>query len=465
MALISTTTPEPVLNPQLIAPQPLRPTRAIVRLALPVLGEQLLIMLVGFSETLLTGRYLTSAHLAAIGQMAYVMWLLNNLYVAIDTGALAIVARRIGAGDRHGARHATNQAFVLGMVLAGAMTALGLTFVGPLVDLMGLDAQPSALATRYLRILLPALPAMMLLSIGNACLRGAGDTVPGLICMAVMNVVNLALSWSLVRGWGPLPSLGWDGVAIGAAAGYSVGGLLMGLLLLAGRSGLHLRLRYMRPDRDLLRRILGIGLPATLDVMTIIGCQFWFKWIVNQLGSLAAAAHGVAITIESLGYLPGTAFQVAASTLAGQHLGAGDRRLARHSVLTACVAGCALMTAAGLVFFTASGPLARLFISSDQAAIATQTAALLRIVAVAMPALAIHMVLTGALRGSGDTRWPLVFSLVGMLAVRIPTAYLLTSTLGWGVAGAWYAMAADLYVRCILVTIRFAHGGWQRVGV
>lgn len=422
-------------------------------------------MLVGFSDTLLTGRYLGPAHLAAIGQMAYIMWLLNNLYVAIDTGALAVVARLIGAGDRPGARRAANQAFVLGMVLAGAMTALGLMFVGPLVGLMGLDAEPSALATRYLRILLPVLPAMMLLSVGNACLRGAGDTVPGLICMGVMNVVNLALSWSLVRGWGPLPALGWDGVAIGAAAGYGVGGVLMGLLLVAGRSGLHLRPRWMRPDAELLRRILSVGLPATLDVMTILGCQFWFKWIVNQLGSLAAAAHGVAISIESLGYLPGTAFQVAAATLAGQHLGAGDRRLARHSVLVSCAAGCAVMTTAGIVFFTAAGPLARLFISSDEAAIAVQTAALLRIVAVAMPALAVHMVLTGALRGSGDTRWPLLFSLLGMLAVRIPAAYLLTQVFGWGVAGAWYAMAADLYVRCFLVVFRFAHGGWQRVGV
>lgn len=462
--MTSATTPLPVANPLRPETRPPRPARAIARLALPVLGEQLLIMLVGFSETLLTGRYLSPAHLAAIGQMAYVMWLLNNLYVAIDTGALAVVARRIGAGDRRGARRATNQAFVLGMALAGAMTALGLMFVGPLVDLMGLDAEPSALATRYLRILLPALPAMMLLSVGNSCLRGAGDTVPGLLCMAVMNVVNIALSWSLVRGWGPLPALGWDGIAIGAATGYGVGGLLMGVLLLAGRSGLHLRARLMRPDAAILRRILGIGLPATLDTMTILGCQFWFKWIVNQLGSLAAAAHGVAISIESLGYLPGTAFQVAASTLAGQHLGAGDRRLARHSVLLACAAGCAVMTTAGIVFFTFAGPLARLFVSAGEAAIAEQTAALLRIVAVAMPALAIHMVLTGALRGSGDTRWPLLFSLVGMLAVRIPTAYLLTHTFGWGVAGAWYAMAADLYVRCVLVVFRFAHGGWQRVG-
>ncbi|HEX7450332.1 MAG TPA: hypothetical protein VF306_22420, partial [Pirellulales bacterium] len=91
--MTSAATPPPVINPPRPETRPPRPARAIARLALPVLGEQLLIMLVGFSETLLTGRYLSPAHLAAIGQMAYVMWLLNNLYVAIDTGALAVVAR------------------------------------------------------------------------------------------------------------------------------------------------------------------------------------------------------------------------------------------------------------------------------------------------------------------------------------------------------------------------------------
>lgn len=439
--------------------------RQIARVALPVLGEQVLIMLVGFSDTCLTGKYLGPDHLAAIGQMAYVMWLLNNLYVAIDTGALALVARLIGAGDRRGARLATNQAVVLGIAFAAAMTVLGLTFVGPLVRLMGLDPEPSLLATRYLTILLPALPAMMLLSVGNACLRGAGDTMPGLVCMAAMNLVNISVSWSLVRGWGPLPRLGWDGVAIGTALGYCVGGLSMGLVLAVGRSGLALRPRLMRPNAAVARRILGVGLPAAVDVMTVLGCQFWFKWIVNQLGSLAAAAHALAINIESLGYLPGTAFQVAAATLAGQHLGANDRHLARRSVLLSCAAGCALMSAAGAAFFFAAHGLAELFLKPGETVIAQQTAALLRIVAVAMPALAIHMVFTGALRGSGDTRWPLVFSLVGMLAVRLPLAWLLTHTLAWGVAGAWYAMAADLYVRALLVTIRFAHGGWQRVGV
>jgi len=437
----------------------------MLRLAFPVLGEQVLLMTVQLSDTILTGRRLEETHLAAMSQMAYVMWFLTNLFVAVDSGATALVARFIGAGDTRMACRVTNQAFLLGIALAVCMTLVGLAFVEPLVAAMGLTDDASALAVRYLRILLPSLPLMMTLSVGNACLRGAGDTVSGFIAMIAMNVVNVLVSWGLVCGWGPLPELGWDGVAIGTASGYSVGGLTMGSRLIAGRHGLRLRWRLLRPDFDLARRLLRIGLPAGADVMTIVSCQFWFKRIVNDLGSLAAAAHGVAISIESLAYLPATAFQVAATTLAGQHLGARNHRLALHSVLVACLAGGLLMSAVSLLFFFVSQPLAWLFLSAEQAAVAERVAQLLRIVAMALPALGIHMVLTGALRGAGDTRWPLAFSLFGMLVVRIPLAYWLTQSFDLGVAGAWYAMAADIYVRCLLVVCRFMHGGWKRVEV
>ncbi len=447
------------------APERRGTLRAMLRLAAPTLGEQLLLMMVQISDTVLTGRHLSPLHLAAMSQIAYVMWLLTNLFVAVDSGATALIARFVGAGDRKTACRVTNQAFLLGVSLAACVTLFGLTLLDPLVALMGLPEEPVALATRYLRILLPVLPLMMVLSAGNACLRGAGDTVSGFVAMIAMNVVNVLASWGLACGWGPLPELGWDGVAIGTAAGYSVGGLTMGARLVRGRFGLKLRLRMLRPDIDLARRLLRVGIPAGADVMTIIACQFWFKRIVNQLGSLAAAAHGVAINIESLAYLPGTAFQVAATTLSGQHLGAKNHRQATHSVLVACLAGGGLMSSVALLFFVAAEPLAWLFLAPAEGAIAAQTAVLLRIVAMALPALAINMVLTGALRGAGDTRWPLAFSLVGMLAVRIPLAYWLTQTLDWGVAGAWYAMAADIYVRCALVVGRFFHGGWKRVEV
>jgi putative MATE family efflux protein len=303
---------------------------------------------------------------------------------------------------------------------------------------------------------------MMLEAVGIGCLRGAGDMVTGLVTMMLVNVVNITVAWSLLLGLGPLPEMGWNALPIGAACGHATAGLIPFVLLLRGRSGLRIARSLPRPDLQLMRRILRIGLPGGIDVLSIVGCQLVFLSIVNRLSTDEVAAHGVAIRIESLAYLPGYAFQIAAATLAGQFLGARDYRRAGRSVLVACLASGSLLTGAGLLLFFGADRLVHLFLGADQGGVLAIAPALLRIVSIAMPPLALVQVFTGALRGAGDTRWPLAFTFIGFLGVRLPAAYLLAIHWGWGIKGAWYAMVADVLVRCALVSYRFARGGWKR---
>lgn len=439
--------------------------RPLLRLALPVLAEQLLIMLVVYSDAIITGHYFGDAELAAINLLNYVMWFLTSLWLLVSIGSTALVARFVGAGDWDMARRVTNQSYLVGILLSVVATIAGMLFCDDAIRLLQLEDTAANRAIAYLWIFLPVLPASMIEVIGIACLRGAGDTVTGLIVMVAVNVVNIAVSWPLALGLFGLPEYGWTGLAIGTATGHLVGGLLTLAILVRGRSGLKLTWRSLVPEMPLVRRVCRIGVPGGLDVLTIISLQLWFVAIVNQLGDLAAAAHGIAIRVESLAYLPGLAFEVAATTLVGQYLGAGDHRRASRSVWMALLVGGGIIVAAGVTFFTFSVPLVDLFVNAEHTDVVETAAPLLRIVALGMPALAIHMMLTGALRGAGDTRWPLLFTIIGYLGVRIPLAYLFAQTWGWGVEGAWYAMLADLYVRCTLVSYRFLHGGWKKVVV
>jgi Na+-driven multidrug efflux pump len=144
--------------------------------------------------------------------------------------------------------------------------------------------------------------------------------------------------------------------------------------------------------------------------------------------------------------------------------------------MLACVAASALMVAAGLVFYVAATPLASFFLGGREGEVIPLAARLLRIVAYAMLPLAVSMVLAGALRGAGDTRWPLAFTVIGLLLIRVPLALWLAPPelsifgtefhgAGLGAAGAWYAAVIDIYVRGILMAARFLHGGWQRIEV
>jgi putative MATE family efflux protein len=465
----------------LLAPQPDSTTlRPILRLALPVLVGQLLDMMMGFSDKWLTGHFLPGdKYLAAVTLVSYLLGFLPSVFAAVSISATAMVARFVGAGDLEMARRVANQALVIGVGLALVLTTVAALFGARLVAVMGLQGDAADLTLDYLAIMLPVIPAMMIEQVGVAVLRGAGDTVTGVVAMTFQNVVNIVVAIALLRGWGPLPALGWRGLAYGAAAGYVSTAAIIFLRLVVGRYGLRFEWRLMRPDFPLIRRLLRIGIPGGLDIMAICGCQFWFLSIVNRLGNAAAAAHGVAITIESLSYLPGVAFQVAATTLVGQYLGARDERRAVHSVVTASRVALGIMSLSAIGFYFGADWLAVQFVG-DQPGTAASAATLVRIVAFGQPPLAILMVVNGALRGSGDTRWTLVTTCIGFLLVRIPLAYWLAwdqirfplfgtelTIPGWGlgVRGAWYAMIADLAVRCLLVVYRFLSGAWKRIEV
>ncbi len=453
--------------------------RPMLRLSLPVLAEQLLHLLVGFTDMWLTGNLLRAdAYVAAMALMIYSLWMIANLFAFVSLGATAMTARFVGAGDQSLANRVMNQSITTGALWSVVLMIITLPLAHEFVHVMGLTGTAATAAQQYLTIELCVLPAIMVERVGIACLRGAGDTVSGLVVMAIVNAINMAASYSLATGLGPFPQLGWQGIALGTAIGHCCGATMVLALLVGGRYGFHLRFRAMWPDRVLIRRILRIGIPGGVDTVSVNACNLAFLRVILQLGDVAAAAHGVAIQVEAIGFMPGGAFQIAASTMTGQYLGAGDLHRARRSVLVACGLAALVMTAAGVLFYVAAAPLSAFFLGGYQSNVVPVCVQILHVIAFAMLPLSVTIVLVGALRGAGDTRWPLAISLFGFLAVRIPLAIYLVDGqftlpivdypimgLGLGVVGAWYAMVTDIVVRAILLAWRFFHGGWQRIEV
>jgi putative MATE family efflux protein len=439
-------------------------------LAAPVLVEQAMLYLVGLSDTVLTGRYLGVEQLAAVTVSSYLLWTLGSLMMVVSAGATALVARLIGAGDRAGATRIAGQSIGLAWLVGMAVQILGIALAPQIVGALRLDGLAAGEAAAYLRIILGIMPLLACEIVGVACLRGAGDTRTGMQVMVAVNLVNVGLSWALVVGALGLPRLGLRGVAIGTAAGEGIGGLLILAALARGRAGLVLRARGTIPVAADVRRILRISLPATGESLTNSLCQLWFLGLINGLGGTATAAHGVAIRCEAIAFLTVAAFAVAASTLTGQYLGAGRPDLARRSALIAWGLGALAMSTLGAILYGLAPAMFRLFLGPQQAGVADQGVPVLRIVAFALPALATINVLTGSLRGAGDTRWPWAIVLAGYLLARLPLTYWLilprsAGGLDWGLTGAWVAMFVDLHIRAALVAARFFQGGWRSVRV
>ncbi len=438
----------------------------VLRLAGPVLVEQALLYLVGLSDTILTGRYLAEDDLAAVTVSTYLLWFLGTLMTIVSVGATALVARLTGAGEPATANRICQQAMGLALICGAVVLVAGEAAAPALVRALNLEGRAAASATLFLRVVVLVTPLLAATTAGIACLRGVGDTRTGMWVMIGVNAVNAVLAWTLVRGLGPVPALGFTGIAVGTAIGEAVGGLAILAVLLRGRSGLKLDLAGLWPARRESWRILRISLPAAGESLTNVLCQLWFLGLINRLGATATAAHGVAIRCEALAFLTVTAFSIAAGTLTGQYLGAGRPDLAAKAARTAWGMGVAVLAVVGSLLYLAAGPMFDLFLGGRQPAVVAEGVPVLRIVAFALPFLATLNVLTGALRGAGDTRWPWVIVLVGYLGLRLPLTYALTTPVaqggaGLGLRGAWLAMFADLAIRGILVAARFLHGGWK----
>jgi putative MATE family efflux protein len=442
----------------------------VLALSVPVIVEQALLYLVGLSDTLLAGRYLSEDYLAGVTVSSYLLWVVGSLLTIISVGATALVARLTGAGDRRAAARIAQQSIGLAIGLGSAIFVLGWLTAPSIVRMMNLSGVSAEAAITFLRIVLIVTPLLACSAAGIASLRGAGDTKTGMWVMILVNLINIGLSWGLVRGFGPLPRLGFAGIAAGTAVAEGIGGLVVVCVLVRGRTGLSLSVRGMVPRRGETLRILKISLPAAGESLTNSGCQLWFLGLINRLGPIATAAHGVAIRCEALSFLTVSAFAVAAATLTGQYLGAGRPDLARRAARTAWGLAVVLLTMIGILLHIRAGWFFDLFLGGNKPLVAAEGIPVLRIVAFAMPALATINVLNGSLRGAGDTRWPWAIVLIGYLGVRMPLTYWLVAPLtengmGLGLRGAWYAMLFDLCTRGLLVAIRFEHGGWMKVKV
>jgi putative MATE family efflux protein len=436
--------------------------RDVLRLALPAMGEQLLSMMVGIVDTFLVG-HLGAAPLAAVGLANQWVFMATSLFGAIATGATALVARFIGAGKPDEADLVLRQSVLVGALIGVIATALGLSLARQAVTLLGAQDEVIVLSRDYLRIVSSILFFSTLMFIGNASLRGAGDTRTPLYVMLVVNALNIVVAWTAINGPFGLPKLGVAGSALGAATGRFVGGVLVVALLLKGRSGIQLRLTRLRPDWNLIRRILRVGLPSGVEQLFFRSGHMVFARILAELGTVTYAANQVAMNGWSLSFMPGFGFALAATTLVGQGLGAEDPDAAQQRGYTAYRMCATLMGAVGLVFLLFPAQIVGFF-TDDPQLIALGTMPL-RMVGLIQPLLSANMVFAGGLRGAGDTRFPMIISGGSIWLIRLPLAYLFAIVFGWGLLGAWGALALDLSLRGVLNFLRFRSGRWKTVEV
>ena len=442
--------------------------REIMELAWPAIIENLLVMSVGIADTAMVGR-LGSASLAAVDLANRLVMFALAVFSAILIGTTAVVARSIGAGDRDTANQALRQALIMVAVLALPLLIPGTIFARNCLSFMMVlqespDLSVMNAGTEYMQITIPFMIFALLMMTINSCLRGAGDTRTPMVVTGVSNVVNIVGNYFLIFGKGPFPAMGVAGAAWATNVARVIGAILVVRAVYGGRGRLSLSIHErFKIDIGIMKRILRIGFPAAIEQGLMRGAQLVYTMIVAGMDTVSIAAHAVALTAESISFMPGAGFSLAATTLVGQNMGAGDPEQAERSGYESGNMATLVMSGMGILFFIFPRFFVGLF--SKDPEVVELASRCLRLVAISQPALAWVMTIAGGLRGVGDTRWVMIITIVGFWGIRITLAYALAVSAGMGLIGAWIAMVVDLIVRSILLALRFRQGGWKKLEV
>ena len=439
--------------------------RQIFALAVWPFFQQVLNWFVSAVDTAVAGR-LSVAAANAIGVAAFIGWLLGLLSMSVGSGGGALISRAVGGRHRGLANAGLAQTLMLALVW-GLLVGLIIFLLAPSIGYAaGLRGESLALSNTYLRILAAGSPLGSLMIVGGMALSAAGDTRSPFWIMLAVNAVNTALTLGLVKlGYGVA------GIAIGTASAWLVGSAITAVVLARPGGPIRLRLHRLAPHRTTINRIIRVAAPNLADrfghwlgnfvVVMLVGYI-----AVNDIGGEGSAlqgAHIVAIRIEAISFFPGMAFGVAAATLAGQYLGAGSTRQARRATLYCWLVGSSLMTLTGLLFIFAPEACARLM--TDRPELLDISPRLVQLCGYIQFFFGSYLVLAEAMRGAGDTRWPMILSNVSTWLVRLPAVYILGVVLEGGIFGVWLALCGELTVRGLLFIARFFHGGWLRVRV
>lgn len=430
--------------------------RGIWELAWPAITSNLLMSAVGMVDIKIVGTLGASA-LAATTTGHRIFFIFQAVLMAITTGTTALVARAWGANNRQQAAEVTLTSVWLCVGVSVAMTAPGVLFADQLAGIFRLEPETVALAGQFIRCLSFFNIAFAInIALGTA-LRAAGDTITPLWIGAVTNVVNVILVYALVFGEFGMPQMGIVGAALGSGLAFSTGAIILLTLWLRGRLviGAGRRAHF---SRGLVSRLLKIGYPAALEQTAWQGGFIAFMWILAAYGTAPFAAYGIGANILSFSFVVGFGFSIAGATLVGQRLGAGDADGAERSGWQAMQMSIGVMVIFGSVIIGFAEPIASFLI--DDPEVIRLTVVFIYVLGSVQALMAIEFSIGGALRGAGDTRFPFITVLAGLLGARLGLSFLFW-WLGWSAEWIFAALIADYIVKATMLSWRFRSGRWK----
>ena len=423
----------------------------------PILGN-ILFSSVGIIAIKAVGT-LGAEAVAAVGTGQRMVWVFQALVMAVMTGTTALVARAVGSKDMIEAAHVTRLAIGVSLLVSLFTTLLIVLFAEQMIGIFSLDPVAHELAVTYLSISILFIPFMTFGMVIGASLRAAGDVKTPMYIGIFTNIIAIYLLLGLVNGQYGMPKLGIVGAAIAMGISFTVGTAIQLYLWLAnkliipvGTKGSFTKKRF--------QQLVSVSYPAGVESFVFQFGMLSFFWIVAMYGTKQVAAYNIGVNILMFSFILGNGFSVAAATLSGQFLGASNPDAAYKSGYQAAGMTMLAMSLSGLLLAFFAEPIAWFFIQDEE--VVKYAVIFVWIFAMSQPFMALEFSLGSTLRGAGDTRSPLVITIIGLLFIRVPLAFLLYY-LEMPVQWIFATLIIDYIVKGTLLILRYRSRRWMRV--
>jgi putative MATE family efflux protein len=425
----------------------------ILRFTVPMLIGNVFQQSYNVIDSIIVGRAIGKYALGAVGASFPVLFLLIALFIGVSLGFSTMVSQFYGAKDMQRVRRTVDTAVAFSLISAVVFTTAGLLLAHPILLLLKTPAEILGQATVFLRIMFGGMIFFIGYNAVSSILWGLGDSKTPLYFLAFSTVVNvlLALLFVLVFKWG-IAGSAWASVIAQAVS------LVMCLVYLRNHDLLQLRSTVFTPDWEILRKSLAIGLPTGLQQVFVAAGMMALTRIVNGFGANAIAAFTAAMRIDAFAIMPALSISAAMSAFVGQNIGAGKMERVRHGVKAGLLISAAISIVTGIIIVVSGRPLISLF-NTDPDVISIGSHYIF-IVGGFYVIFSSMLVITGTLRGAGDTFIPMFITIASLWLIRVPVSVWLSRLMGTD--GIWWGVPIGWSVGLLLSVGYYASGRWKK---
>ena len=437
---------------------------ALIRLIVPLIIEQFLLMTVGMADTVMVTTA-GEATVSGVSLVDNINTLIIQIFSALSTGGAVVVAQYLGRQETHSAKTAAKQLLYAMTGISVVLMILALIFRQHILSLIFGQVEPAVMdsALVYFLLTAAAYPFMGIYNAGAALFRAMGNSKVSMINSFIINVINILVNAILIFGFG----MGAAGAGIGTLASRIAAAVI--IMVMLRHPGLTVQVDdifHFEFNGSMIRRILFIGIPTGMENGMFQAGKLMVLNLITTFGTSAVAANAIANSISGVINVPGSAMGLAIITVIGRCIGAGDTRQAVH--YTKLLVGCSylsMLIMGSALFFSADFLVTLFNLSPEAMAMASQV---LKFCAIAnMLFWPMAFTLPNSLRAAGDAVFTMVVSLTTMFVCRVALSYVFACSwgLGLGMLGVWLAMFCDWIVRAVCFLWRYWRGSSKKIPV